>query len=542
MKGLARQYPRPLAGAVRLAAPLGAAALPVAGAVIGFGAAKVPLAAAGVVLLAFLGYRLELKRRSEERLLRRRHRQLRRRLDQCEEALTQAQVTVVESERQLIGGIDHLVEAMIIADAEGVIRHANPTANRMFGYQYGELSGRSISALRLTGTKDAGAWLQTRGGVQRDLLADPSRETVTARHRSGSSVSLEVAVTPTRYDGEPRYCLILQDVTQRRSMERQLRQHRRFQHRIIELMPVAVFIKDARRLVFNEVDGAFEQFLGVPRSDIVGRRYHHIPHFPAPLARRFEAAERRMADGALTRLSYHDVVETAHGERTVRASMVPVTDDGGTVTHLLGVVENLTDEVAAQRALSEQKQQAEHYLRLAQTESGRRLACFRPLDVGALIRDVEDTVRPLMSRNGNLLEITGEIDGACVSDDDLLRRILINLLGNAAKFTSDGRVSLRYRIGPDQAWFQVRDTGIGIAPDAQRRIFEPFAQGDASIARIYGGTGLGLTLCQRFCRQLGGRLVLDSRPGEGAIFTLTVPSANRLDGPGAAGTGTSGVA
>jgi signal transduction histidine kinase len=129
----------------------------------------------------------------------------------------------------------------------------------------------------------------------------------------------------------------------------------------------------------------------------------------------------------------------------------------------------------------------------------------------------------LLAQNGNQLEVCGEASGDRVSDATLVRKILINLLGNAAKFTRNGRFTLGYRIDPAEACFQVIDTGIGIAAADQQRIFEAFVQGDASESRSYGGAGLGLTLCARFCRRLGGHIELTSESGVGSTFTVRLP-------------------
>lgn len=106
-------------------------------------------------------------------------------------------------------------------------------------------------------------------------------------------------------------------------------------------------------------------------------------------------------------------------------------------------------------------------------------------------------------------------------DEGKLRQVLINLLGNAVKFTQRGRVVLRARQEPDDVWmFEVEDTGMGIAPETQERIFEPFQQGRE--ARREGGTGLGLAIAQRQAEMVGGRLSVRSETGAGSCFTLVL--------------------
>ena len=110
------------------------------------------------------------------------------------------------------------------------------------------------------------------------------------------------------------------------------------------------------------------------------------------------------------------------------------------------------------------------------------------------------------------------------ADDTKLRQILINLIGNACKFTENGRVSLRvYRDG-DQVVFEIVDTGIGMTDDQAAKVFQPFVQADASTTRKYGGTGLGLAVSQRFAQAMGGGIACHSAEGEGSTFTVRLPA------------------
>ena len=153
-----------------------------------------------------------------------------------------------------------------------------------------------------------------------------------------------------------------------------------------------------------------------------------------------------------------------------------------------------------------------------------------------LVTDVVDNIQPMLSRNGNRLELQApESPGRMFSDETKLRQVLMNLLSNAAKFTENGEVRLqlwRYR-QDERDWigFTVEDTGIGIAPEKLDRLFQEFSQIDSSSTRRYGGTGLGLAISRRICERLGGRIEVESEPGRGSRFTLLLPAdIGRLPG------------
>ena len=153
----------------------------------------------------------------------------------------------------------------------------------------------------------------------------------------------------------------------------------------------------------------------------------------------------------------------------------------------------------------------------------------------SLAECVEGTLDLLAARAAEkhldlLYEIADGTPGAIRGDPTRLRQILVNLLGNAIKFTGQGEVllSLRARsVTPEmvELEFSVRDTGIGIAPEAQARLFQSFTQVDSSTTRKYGGTGLGLAISKRLAELMGGRMWVESEPGNGSVFAFTIYAA-----------------
>jgi len=164
-------------------------------------------------------------------------------------------------------------------------------------------------------------------------------------------------------------------------------------------------------------------------------------------------------------------------------------------------------------------------LDLSKIEAGKMELYLETFSIPALVQEVTAVIAPLVEKGGNTLKVT--VDPAAQSmraDQTKLRQTLYNLLGNASKFTSNGRVGLNIRMVPGQRIaFEVIDTGIGLGPDQIAKLFEPFAQGDASTSRKYGGTGLGLVISRRFAQMMGGDITVESALGKGSTFTLNLP-------------------
>jgi signal transduction histidine kinase len=168
-------------------------------------------------------------------------------------------------------------------------------------------------------------------------------------------------------------------------------------------------------------------------------------------------------------------------------------------------------------------------LDLSKIEGGGMSPMVGAVNVAALVTDAAATVKPAAMANGNALHIEASEDlGDAETDGFKLNQCLLNLLSNAAKFTKDGAIALRARRlnedGADWLVFDVTDTGIGISPETQARLFRPFVQADASTTRAYGGTGLGLAITRRLAQMLGGDVTVKSTLGQGATFTLRVPA------------------
>ncbi|MDQ3521265.1 MAG: ATP-binding protein, partial [Gemmatimonadota bacterium] len=167
----------------------------------------------------------------------------------------------------------------------------------------------------------------------------------------------------------------------------------------------------------------------------------------------------------------------------------------------------------------------EQILEHSRIEAGRETMNPEPITMASLIRETSELIEPLAQGKGLAFRVDVEqAPDEIFTDAGKLRQILVNLLGNAVKFTDRGEVALRVQADGDQVVFTVRDTGIGIPPEAQRKVFDPFWQVEQGYTRQAGGTGLGLSVTRQLAQLLGGNVAVESTPGQGSTFTVRLPA------------------
>jgi signal transduction histidine kinase len=164
-------------------------------------------------------------------------------------------------------------------------------------------------------------------------------------------------------------------------------------------------------------------------------------------------------------------------------------------------------------------------LTLSRMEAGREQAYLDRADIAPIVRDVVGLVSPQAEAAGLRVCCIGADESAIIrTDAGKVRQILSNLAGNAVKFTASGAVTVEIdRSDAGSLGVHIRDTGAGIAPADQQRVFDAFTQLDDSATRASPGVGLGLAICRRLALLLGGDVTLDSTPGSGSTFTLRLP-------------------
>jgi len=211
-------------------------------------------------------------------------------------------------------------------------------------------------------------------------------------------------------------------------------------------------------------------------------------------------------------IGYGELIEELCEER----SFTDIADDTRNIVrsaqHLLTIINDILD--------------------LSKIEAGKLDMVIEDFDVAALAHEVAETVAPLIATHDNTLKVQVDVgDTRMRSDRTKLRQALLNLLGNAAKFTERGLIELRLRhetiAGLPCLIFSVRDQGVGIPESAQATLFDPFTQVVYPQVRKSSGTGLGLAITRRLCWLMGGEIDVESVPGQGSTFTMWIPAAYR---------------
>ncbi|HEU4590435.1 MAG TPA: ATP-binding protein [Steroidobacteraceae bacterium] len=377
------------------------------------------------------------------------------------------------------------------------------------------------------------------------------------------------------------------NITDRKQIERALSNTLRVMHALLETLPLPVVIRDAERRV-TLVNAAWETMVGASRQEIIGRTLDSMPHAPTPRGHRESDEElirdRRpqryetailgrngttydvivaktpllSEDGSLTGIASvitdiseqkrtAAVLERARlsAEAAVQAKSRFLANMSHELrTPLNGVVgmasllENTALDAKQRRFVRTLRSSAEalitlinDVLDLSKAEAGKLELFNAPFE---LRREVEQVVGLFSGRAYDKgIEIAAHIGRdvpATVHGDAIrLRQVLANLVNNAVKFTDSGAVLVAVTVaaGPGDApmlEFSVTDTGLGIAPEVQERIFEAFEQADGSVTRKFGGTGLGLAISRQLVELMHGRISLSSEPGRGSRFSFEIPA------------------
>ena len=277
----------------------------------------------------------------------------------------------------------------------------------------------------------------------------------------------------------------------------------------------------------------------VERRDIHGRwlRYHarrtRLGHYVVGFT---DISEQKERTAELERA--RDLAEASNkAKSTFLATMShEIRTPMNGVLGMMDVLEHSGLDAGQARAVATMRQSAQSLMRIiddvldfSKIEAGRLELEETAFSLSGLVDGAVEALRPQAEARDLALSAGVEpgSDDALIGDPTRLRQILFNLLGNAVKFTEEGRVTVTARTVPlgdgrSRVVFEVADTGIGLDPEAQARLFQPFTQADSSTTRRFGGTGLGLSIVRRLAQSMGGDVTVQSTIGKGSTFTCEV--------------------
>ncbi|MFP5503632.1 MAG: PAS domain S-box protein [Candidatus Sericytochromatia bacterium] len=465
-------------------------------------------------------------------------------------------------------------DGMVIVNREGLILFVNEQAEKIFGYTEAELLGQPIELL----VPD-----RYRGGHvgQRDAyFAHPRTRpmaagvTLSGRRKDGTDIPVEIALSPLETENGTVTTAIIRDITDRRRAEEALRLSEARFRRLLEAAPDGVITIDRTgRIVFANAQAA--QIFGYSEQELLGQlieqllpeRYRggHVAkrdsYFQNPRTRPMAAglplsglrkdgteipveialAPLETEEGILTTAIIRDVSERRKLDRLKEQFLSILSHELRTpINAIMGFASVLDDEVTGPQTEESHKHLRrilngadvlltliDDLLDMSRIQAGQFQLMTAPLALDSVIEDVCDSLRPLAEKKRLRLDCAIEAGlPPALADPQRVRQILVNLIGNAIKFTpDDGQVSVQARVEEGELLVEVADTGIGIAEEDIGRLFIPFSQLDMSNTRRAGGTGLGLSITKSLVAAHGGRIGVRSQQGRGSTFWFTLPLA-----------------
>jgi PAS domain S-box-containing protein len=482
-------------------------------------------------------------------------------------------VTADQSYRMLV---EQMRDAALTLSMDGVILYSNSRLSDPLGMEYRSVAGRPLLDLAVPDDRYA----------LREVLWRAREENIAAELRlmrtDGSAVPFHISLSPLRAGSFSGICAVAVNLTEQKARE-QAMVDERLTRAIVEHAATAILVCAGNGIVMRANRRANDLF----GEDVVGRSFDEVCPAGVGFAELCRSGEQLLAERELCFLHGDG------GQRILLVSARPIragtySDDLRWVVTFVDITERHEAEArllaakdaadAASRAKGDFMAMMSHELRtplnaiigyaqllelgvpagipehamrhaerirlsahhlkqlideiltFSRLEAGREPVEIGTLDVPEIVREVTAIMEPLVQGKG--LDFIAEVDTReerIETDPRKVRQILLNLLGNAVKFTENGSIALRVCPARQGIRFEVADTGIGISPEEQARMFEPFWQADATRTRKTGGSGLGLVITQRLVDLLGGRIHCQSALGQGAVFAVELPA--RLESP-----------
>jgi len=493
----------------------------------------------------------------------------------------EAESSLRKSQAALRKILDSIADPLTVTDMQGVYLDVNDAFVNVTGYSREELIGKAVWDMPLR------KWHEADNSLLVELMNKGTvrNAEATMRTKAGNEIPVLISTVLIELNGRQCGLTIARDISERKQQELKLQQSEQYYRTLIESSSdVLLVINAAGNIVF--VGGAGRGELGYKPNDVVGTSGAILVH-PDDLMRHAEntrdaflnpgkvfrsEARIKAADGRWVEFEFMGSATTdPHGNRIMITTMRNIAERKRAERELA----NARDQaLAASKAKSEFLSSMSHEIRtpmnailgmadlmsetelstdqrrcldtvisngtallelinsildLAKVESGRLSLEKVEFDVVELTEKVADTLA--VRAHGKGLELAlrfaPNLPSALIGDPLRIRQVLINLIGNAIKFTEQGEVLIEVARNTDPSIpgnlkFSVRDSGIGIEPDKLATIFSAFTQADSSTTRRYGGSGLGLAIVERLVTLMGGYVRAESTPGHGSLFFFTV--------------------
>ncbi|WP_281645119.1 PAS domain S-box protein [Parendozoicomonas sp. Alg238-R29] len=479
------------------------------------------------------------------------------------------------------GLLESAPDAMVITDTDGLITMVNVRTEVLLGFQRSSLIGRPVSSL--FPVKEAKRFpLLKASPEERKKLRIRSGLELKARKRTGQTIPVEITLNPIETSSGTQLSIFMRDVSDRHAAEQALRASEERYRRMIEaLQQEYIFYTQRTDGSFMYITDSVEKILGYTPSEFMANANSYLA---SDKDRALVARVHNQICQGMTHPGYELEIIRADGTLgVIEVVDTPGFNSSGKVTVIEGLVRDRTHERAVAVSLAEAKDAAEaasqaksmflsnmsHELRtplngvlgyvqlllsgsdiskqqydqllsieacgqhlltlindildLTKIDAGELELNFAPVNVVTLVESVEQILYQRAESCGLQFDLVvqDDVPASVVGDETKLRQILINLVGNAVKYTDRGRVSLNVYVNDNNLVFAVEDTGIGIPEDYLESIFDPFRQGEGG--HRVGGTGLGLSISRRLAAAMKGHLEVESIEGQGSLFTFSMP-------------------
>ena len=447
-----------------------------------------------------------------------------------------AEEALRESEARSRAVSEMASDAIISCDANGLIVSWNKAAETMFGYTEAEAVGQMdtlIVSEQLRERHLQGLARLKEGGEPRIIA---KMVEVPARKRDGSEFPVELSLSTWETKSGRFYTTIIRDITERKKAEDELRTL----SQAVQQSPASVVITDINGNI-EYVNPKFTRLTGYQPEEVIGRNPRVLKSGEKP-PEEYKNLWETITSGREWRGEFHN--KKKNGEMYWEsASISPITDEKGLITHFLAVKEDMTERKESEeevRRMSEDLARSNTELQQSARDGSPKMQAliqglldysrvgtlgkdFALTDLGTVLGQAEQNLKVAIEESG--AEITHDPLPTVTGDDVQLTELLQNLIANAIKFRKEGEAP-RVHVSAERKngeWvFSVKDNGIGIAQEDVGRLFQVFRR--LHPKKEYAGTGIGLAVCKRIVERHGGRMWVESAVGKGSTFYFTIPA------------------